>query len=250
MKKKASVKHLTMSQAPITFQAPITSQASNTRMAIKNTPSNIYKDAVRENEIAWRTSLDREIRKFINAFGGPTTADMVKIIFDDVNGHCKNCHPGGFDADGCACSGTTTVKYTPCSMAALEDTPAFPGMLLFKILGGVRVNLADKCFIPEGTTIVRYGGGLFSNEHFLNLPLQQQAFGIQEQDSTSWIVPSGQKVGPKWTADIKYPGARIAFSKTSVSNCVVQQTTNGSLVVVATRAIKGGDQLLYPRVGV
>jgi hypothetical protein len=175
---------------------------------------------------------------------------MIKVIFDSVNEQCKNCHPGGFHADGCACSGNTTITYTPCLMSALEDTEAFTGMLIFNILGGVRVTLGSKCFIPEGTTIVRYGGKLFTNEQFLDLPLEQQVFGIQEQDSTSWIVPSGQKIGPRWTADIKYPGARIAFSKTSYSNCAVQQTTNGSLVVVATRAIKGGDQLLYPRLGV
>ena len=216
-------------------------------MAVKNSPSVVYKNAVNTNLAAWEKSMGIEMRKFISAVGGPTASAMVKTIFDDLNKQCKNCHPGAVSADGCACSGTTIVTFEPCSITAIEDTPAWTGLLIFNILGGTRVTLAGKRFIPAGATILHYGGDIFTHEQFLQLPPQQQVFGVQEKDSTSWVVPSGQKVGPRWTADRKYPGARIAFSKTVHYNCVVQQTADGSLVVMATCAIKGGDQLLYPR---
>jgi hypothetical protein len=246
--KAAPTKHFTVPQAPNTYSAPTTSKASNTRHAIQSTPLFKYKKEVGDNLSAWRNNLKMHINQYLNVNGGPTTAGLLQEVFAGVNRQCYACHPGALHSDGCACSGTTTIVHMKCGMTAIEDTKEFIGMLCLTIKGGTKVTLNKGYAVQEGATIARYRGARMTNDDFLALPTHKKALAIQEKDSTSWIVPPVQKFGPNWTADVKNPGARIAFSTGTISNCIVQQTTDGSLVVVATRAIKGGDELLYPRV--
>jgi hypothetical protein len=226
------------------------SSSTRTRFATSNTEQSIYNKAVFDNEESWRKLFQQQTRDIISIMGAPIVSALLKDTFEKVNKECGAtlCHPGALHVDGCACSGITTITHKPCPQTPAYDIPsAWDGLLYMPILKGMMVFVKDDRSINKNTTIARYTGTIYTDTEYQALPEYRKAFGVQKQSSTEWVVPVVERVGKYYMPPKTNPGARIARSTTKEFNCCIKQTCDGSLVVITTAAVNGGQQLLFQK---
>jgi len=244
-----------------------------------STKTRSWKNRVPEEQVRIREDLaaqKEEFKESLRQIMATQHASVVMEVFNEVMGEsndlCCNsrhdgCQHGAFMPSGKRCHGKVTFEHTQCPDIPIDqDGERFRRLLHFSSLPKkyrVEGQIQTSVFldrnekIRECTTICAYKGNRTAPADFAlldnNKPLHyaQITMSIQAKDGY-WVVPGLLPAGPVSNKNARFvphqtnPGAFIARGTKETCNVQIREAPDCSFIVVATRDIAGGDELLYP----
>jgi hypothetical protein len=246
------------------------SASTKTRSASNRVPEEHLR--IREEMKTQKEEFTESLRRMM----ATQHASVVMEVFNEVmgesndlccNDHHTGCQHGAFMPSGKRCHGKVTFEHTPCPDIPIDqDGERFRRLLHFSSLpkkcrveGQIQTNvfLDRNEKIRECKTICAYKGNRTAPADFAlydnNNPLHYATttLSIQAKDGY-WLVPDLLPAGPVNNKNAHFvphqtnPAAFIARGTKETCNVKVLEAPDGSFIVVATRDIAGGDELLYP----
>jgi hypothetical protein len=191
-------------------------------------------------------------------------AEMMSKLMGEFNGRCgTDCHHGGICSNRGACIGKVIISHEICPNTRMEEihpsTLEHPSTFVESYMtkeNGVRVRRV-KCGadqIDKDVTLFYYYGDIMSSDDFAQLDDSNDEESARKKLSLK--SSGGDLVVPRvmtsvvknknWMPLVTNRGASIRVGTAENCNVVVMEAMDKSFIVVTTKNIEAGEQLLYP----